>query len=359
MKVLLVEPWLGGSHLAWAQGLAAASQHEITIVGLPAELWRWRLQGSAPTLAASVRTEVARHGTPDLLLISGMTDVAQLLGLVRIVIGPDVAVAVYQHETQLLYPTVRADRSAVLVNWTSWLAADAVFFNSDTHRREVVEALPGFLDSLPDHHHLDLLDEVIAKFETLPLGVDLSWVGPGDRTDNPHPVILWPHRWEPDKAPEVFDRALARLSAAGLTHRVVLAGEAPTVDDGMRARVAARHGPNVVAMGPLSLPEYRDAARTADLVVSCARHEWFGIAVVEAVAAGSIPVVPDALAYPEVLGHRGYRAGTFGSALEAAVRAWKPQDRASASLVRQVQRFDWSVMGPRYDRRLGELSRRR
>ncbi len=40
----------------------------------------------------------------------------------------------------------------------------------------------------------------------------------------------------------------------------------------------------------------------ADVVVSTALHEFFGIGVVEAIAAGAFPLLPRRLAYPEVLG---------------------------------------------------------
>ena len=41
--------------------------------------------------------------------------------------------------------------------------------------------------------------------------------------------------------------------------------------------------------------------KESDIFISTADHEFFGIAAVEAVAAGCIPVVPEHLAYPEVL----------------------------------------------------------
>ena len=55
MKILLLEPYCGGSHQAWAQGYAANSRHDVTLLGLPARFWKWRMQGGALTLAEQVQ----------------------------------------------------------------------------------------------------------------------------------------------------------------------------------------------------------------------------------------------------------------------------------------------------------------
>ena len=47
--------------------------------------------------------------------------------------------------------------------------------------------------------------------------------------------------------------------------------------------------------------EYESALGEADVVVSTANHEFFGISIVEAVAAGAWPVLPRRLAYPEIV----------------------------------------------------------
>ena len=51
MRVLLVEPYLGGSHADWAEGLARHSAHEVVAVGHPGRHWRWRMRGGPVTLA--------------------------------------------------------------------------------------------------------------------------------------------------------------------------------------------------------------------------------------------------------------------------------------------------------------------
>ncbi|MCP4251606.1 MAG: glycosyltransferase, partial [bacterium] len=51
-----------------------------------------------------------------------------------------------------------------------------------------------------------------------------------------------------------------------------------------------------------SAQDYRRALTEADVMVSTARHEFFGISVVEAIAAGAYPLLPRQLSYPEILG---------------------------------------------------------
>ena len=47
VRVLLVEPYYGGSHKAWADGYGAHSAYEVTLVSHPARFWKWRMQGGA------------------------------------------------------------------------------------------------------------------------------------------------------------------------------------------------------------------------------------------------------------------------------------------------------------------------
>ncbi|MBK9052142.1 MAG: DUF3524 domain-containing protein [Chloroflexi bacterium] len=45
MKLLLISPYHSGSHKAWAEGYARHSQHEVRLLTLPGQFWKWRLQG--------------------------------------------------------------------------------------------------------------------------------------------------------------------------------------------------------------------------------------------------------------------------------------------------------------------------
>ena len=366
MRILLVEPWETGSHLAWATGYQAASRHEVHIVGLPGRLWRWRLRGGALPLADKVAAWVNANGQPDLLLISGLVDVAELLGLVRRHIAPDVAVVIYQHESQLVYPIANGnyDQGAALRNWMSWCAVDLVLFNSYYHLRAVADALPGFVTNLPDKTHVPRIDEVVGRFEVFPVGVDLAEVTEADPYSSCErtgpPVILWPHRWERDKDPEAFLRALDRVVASGLEFRLVLVGQDPPSGSSHaaaeRAEAEKRFGSWIVASGELTRSEYLAALHRCDLVVSCARHEFFGVAVVEAVASGCVPLLPNDLSYPELIRppwHQFalYEPGTFGTRLVDAVARIDQLRSATLGLAQSMRRFDWSTIARVYDDR--------
>ena len=183
MRVLLVEPYLGGSHADWAAGLARHSAHEVTVVGHPGRHWRWRMRGGPVTLAEQAAAVVAEHGRPDVVLVSGLTDLAAFCGLSRRWLG-DTPVALYLHESQLLHPGTPAGSvgaEGVFANWRSMVAADHVFVASEFHRRELFAALPAALADVPDEPHGHLLPAVEARTTVLPVGVELAGLLAADR----------------------------------------------------------------------------------------------------------------------------------------------------------------------------------
>jgi len=394
VRILLVEPWETGSHLAWAKGYQESSSHEVHMVGLPGELWRWRLRGGALPLAAKISHWIDTNGQPDLLVISGLVDVAELLGLARRNLSPDVGVVIYQHESQLVYPVAdgQFDHGAALRNWVSWCAADLVLFNSYYHLRAVGEALPHFVTNLPDASHVPMLEQVVGRFEVFPVGVDLSYLPDEDpiplidvsdgaerserdggegadqlldsvrsaARDTGPPVILWPHRWEWDKDPQAFIKALDKVVEAGLEFRLVLAGQDPPSGSNQaraeREEVEQKFGSWILMSGELDREEYLEALTRCDLVVSCARHEFFGVAVVEAIAAGCIPLLPNALSYPELIrppwhAEALYEPGTFGTRLVDAVARIDELKGTTVGLPQTMRRFDWQNLAPVYDKK--------
>ena len=362
MHILLIEPYCGGSHRAWAEGYARHSRHRVDLLTLPARFWKWRMQGGAATLAE----EVLRMGIrPDLLLVTDMLNLPAFLGLTRHLLA-DVPVALYCHENQLTYPLPpgeKRDLTYGMINWLSMLAADRVLFNSAYHLEDWFDELPRLLKHFPDYTHVHRIGEVRARSAVLPVGIDLARLdrpGGGEGADGP-PVILWNQRWEYDKDPRTFFRALDALMEEGVEFRVALAGynvrQQPEEFEAARERLGER----VVHFGHADESTYARLLWQADVVVSTAIHEFFGVAVVEAIYCGCFPVLPRRLSYPEIVPptyHDLCLYEDFDGLLERLRWALTHPDearQAAAPLREAMARFDWRDVAPRYDRSLEEV----
>jgi glycosyltransferase involved in cell wall biosynthesis len=363
MHVTLIEAYHGGSHRAWAEGYARHSRHQVDLITLPARFWKWRMQGGAATLAEKVRQQGTR---PDLLLVSDMVNLPALLGLARSQLS-EVPTALYCHENQLTYPLQPAEKRDLtygMINWLSMLAADRVLFNSRYHLEAWFDELPRMLKHFPDCSHLHMVPQVRRKSEVLPVGCELAGLDQArvEERAGEAPLLLWNQRWEYDKAPQVFFRALDVLVAEGWDLRVALAGS--NIRQQAQEFEAARQrlGARVVHYGWADRDTYARLLWQADVVVSTAIHEFFGIAVVEAIYCGCFPVLPRRLAYPEVL-----PAGAHEQCLYEDVEGLLDRLRwalAHSSEARQIARrlrpsmacFDWATMAPRYDALLVQVA---
>jgi glycosyltransferase involved in cell wall biosynthesis len=301
------------------------------------------LRASAPWFAERIREQVEE---PQVILASGLVDAA----VFRALVGCRIPTVLYMHESQSGYPGREWDVENVARNWVSMLAVDEVWFNSDFHRWLALDGHRRLARTMPEEQRVTAPLE--PKCRVVHPGVDLSWAEQLPSHDGP-PVIVWPHRWDDDKNPTVFEAALDRLVDARLDFRLVLAGQERLDGDECRRRIARRHADRVLAVGPFDVEDYRRWLHRGDIVVSCTDHEFFGIAVVEALATGCRPVLPDDFSYPEIVGpayaDHLYSRGSFGSALEKAVRG------GGASSV-DVRRFDWRTRIEEYDSLLERLA---
>jgi glycosyltransferase involved in cell wall biosynthesis len=365
LRVFLVEPWLGGSHQAWAEGYARASGHEVHIVGLGDAHWRWRLRGGAVTLAEQVADLSSSVGRPDVVLASSMLDLPAFLGHGRRALR-NAAVCLYLHETQPARTRLTGeplDDDVAHRNWSSMVVADHTFVNSDFHRRKLFEALPPLLEKAPDHRHTHLISPVKARTTVLPVGVDVGALVTADRApdDGGSPLVLWNHRWDHDKAPEVFFRALRRLDHDGVPFRLALAGANVRRDPREFAEAEERFVDRLVHVGHLSRQHYLDLLLRSSVVASTAVHEFFGIAMVEAMAAGLVPLLPRALSYPELVPPEFHDVvlydsyGDFVRRLREVLVDVDAARDAVGGLRKSMLRFDWRELGPRYDAALAAV----
>jgi glycosyltransferase involved in cell wall biosynthesis len=318
--VLFLEPWDDGSHRAFREGLLACSRHHYTVLSLPGRFWKWRMRAAAAWFADRLNEQ-----TPpaDLILTTGYLNVADLRGLLRPPLDR-LPVVLYMHENQLTYPLSpqeEFDFHFGFTNIVSALAADHVVFNSEFHREAFLDALPDYMARMPDAIPREVRGRIAARSSVLPVGLEreplspgafAAWrggpcapeAGPSWPRDGRRPVVLWNHRWEFDKEPDVFARALTTLAGRGLEFSVVLLGERRQNDD-LPRRLADDLGDRCLHVGWEADPAaYANWLARADVVVSCAQQEYFGISVAEAVHAGAYPVLPRRQVYPSLYGRR-------------------------------------------------------
>ena len=85
-----------------------------------------------------------------------------------------------------------------------------------------------------------------------------------------YPVVMWPHRYNADKQPEIAEDLAKHLNLV-ITQKMNLSKE-----------------------------DYYTTMGQAAIIFSCALHENLGISVMEGTLAGAVPVVPDRASYAEM-----------------------------------------------------------
>ncbi len=367
MNILTLEPYYGGSHRAFIDGLSKTSRQKWTLLTLPAHKWKWRMRHSAITFASQA---AEKRQSWDLLFCSDMLNLAEFTALASAEIAclPKV---IYFHENQLTYP-VRVederDYQFAMTNLTSALAADAVWFNSQFHLDSFLDALAKFLKSMPDHRPLETIEKIRTKSSVYPPGIaDV----PRRLAREPGPIrILWAARWEHDKNPEDFFEAIKILKDKNVPFRLSVIGQSfrdrPAVFD----QAHNDFHDHIDFWGyQHSREEYERALCEADIVVSTANHEFFGISVVEAIAAGAYPLVPNRLSYPEILGlGRIEGAGQFfydGTARDLADKLGQIANHIQADALwpatinpaTLTDHLRWQNLAHRYDEALEQIHR--
>lgn len=304
-KIVVIEPYYGGSHKAFIDGLIKNLPGRFTLYTLPARKWKWRMRLAAPCFAAQVQSGELELSGADCILCSPFLDAAAFRGLLPPAFR-GLPLYTYFHENQFAYPVQvndKRDFHFALTNLTTALTSDRLAFNSHYNFSSFMAGCRGLLRKMPDMALPGWEDKLRAKTTILypPLTFREIDAVSGDLSKHHEPVILWNHRWEHDKNPELFFAALFALQQEDLPFRLIVAGESFLRQPKIFAEAQIRLADRIEQFGYVkSRQEYIALLARADLVVSTASHEFYGIAVLEAVRAGCRPLLPDSLSYPEL-----------------------------------------------------------
>ena len=366
MRVLLLSAYAARSHIHWQNALVAMfPQWSWRHLSLPPRHFSWRVRGN-PLYWAIAEREVL-EAQYDLLVVTSMVDLATLRGLVPNL--SRIPTVLYFHENQFVYPQDKQAHSlleAQMVSLYSSLAADRVVFNSEYNRRSFFDGCTALLKRLPDKVPPGIVAGLEAKSSVIPVPlteIDWSalssktlWPGaPGDYPSRPL-RLLWLGRFEHDKGGEMLLSIMEQLEREELEIELAMIGQQFRNCPEVFQTIERRFGRLLVQFGNLeAAADYRQYLYNADIVLSSALHEFQGIAVLEAVAAGCLPVVPDRLAYPEVFpAEYCYPSGSGRDPGEAEGAAQLITSRARAlasgnGKVPSVDRFSMELLKPLYE----------
>ena len=355
-RVLVLEPYYGGSHKHFLDGLQDNIAAEYTLLTLPARKWKMRMQLSAPWFFSKIEKLPPEKRWFDTVLCSTFIDVGMLRALLGRVEGWNTKsqYLTYFHENQFAYPRRVGDKyyyQFTAINFNSALASDRIAFNSHFNRESFLKNCTKYVKSAVDMDLSWTVDTLEEKSDVLYPGLDFTEIDNlGSRPNNEVPVIVWNHRWEHDKNPEDFFNGLAELEEEGLDFKLILLGQSFLSRPECFEKAQSRFQKKIVHIGfAASYPEYVSLLQQGDIVVSTSLHEFYGIAVIEALRAGCLPILPDRLSYPELFENKFlYGEGDFVNCLRGALLYRNQLD--TLEVKKLTDKFSWKSLSDRYDK---------
>ena len=289
---------------------------EWQLLTLPPRHFSWRVRGNP--LYWSLAERELLEGDYELLIATSMVDLATLRGLVpRLAHLPTV---LYFHENQFCYPQSQPPKHSLLevqmVSLYSALAADAIVFNSSYNQKSFLAGCDTLLAGMPDRVPKGIIPVLQGKSRVLSVPLNEAvhesqegvaaegsgnWSQPGTAFSERPLRLLWVGRFEHDKGGDNLLLILQLLEEQAISYELAVVGQQFRHSPLAFGCIEAEFQHRLVQFGYLeSRADYRAVLAGADMVLSTALHEFQGLAVLEAVAAGCVPVVPGRLVYPDI-----------------------------------------------------------
>lgn len=353
-SILIIEPFYSGSHKQWVDSLRAEVFPEATLLSLPGKFWKWRMAAGAWKLA---ETYLALEREFDIILCSDMLNLPLFVSLAKINNSRS-KIILYMHENQLTYPwnetnkdILKRDRNYGFINIMSCILADSVLFNSSYHKNIFLEAINPFLKAFPDQVPIHTYEKIKSKSSVLPIGLSLQNLIYREARANKVPHILWNHRWEHDKNPKLFFESLFQLQNEDVDFRLILLGQKYTQQDDIFSKALTILKEKIVHLGYVeNYADYVNLLSLADILPVTSFHDFFGVSVVEAIAAGCIPLLPQRLSYPEHLDPSKYPDLFYKNDKQflSKLRIKLTYPTVNTYLREEMYKYDWSQLRTKY-----------
>ncbi len=305
MNIILFESYFGGSHKLWAEQLKKYSRHNIYLLGLKARNWKWRMEASTFAFLDQISQIDIQ---PDLLLTTSMTDLPFLKALLP-KSWKDIQWVYYMHENQFSYPKSTLDQDIPkdrdfhygMIQFKSLMAADAIVFNSKYNRDSFFKELLSLMKRMPDHRPLEEVASLKDRSKILSLGIEVK-VELNESKRSSEPVLVWNHRWEYDKNPQLFFKTLCQLSDKEIKFKLIVLGQRASKYPAIFDEAMVKLEKHIIHWGFVEdRNEYEKLMSQGHLLPVTSNQDFFGISIMEAILQGLRPILPNRLVYPEHL----------------------------------------------------------
>ena len=367
MNILYIEPFYAGSHKQWIDSYQKLSKYNIDILSLPGRFWKWRMHGGAITLAKKFINNNKKY---NIIIASDMLNLPLFVSLCHHKIQ-NTKIITYFHENQILYSQKPIDEIEeknrdlhyAFINYTSSLVSDVNLFNSNYHYNIYFKELGKYLHKKPEYKNKYSIEVIKNKSSVLHIGCDLKKFSPIKIYSNEFPVILWNHRWEHDKNPELFFNTLMKLKENNIRFSLVVLGQRFSRIPEIFRIVEKKLKSEILHFGYCdSFEDYKKWMHKADILPITSYQDFFGISIVESVYCNTIPLLPNRLSYPGIFDRDSNKElfynteHEFHSKLLNIILNLKELKNKAIKYKELVSKFDWNVMKIKYDKLFRKLA---
>jgi len=363
MNIIYIEPYYSGSHKKWIDSYKKYSKHNIKILSLPGNKWKWRMHGGAISLANQF---LRLNQKIDLVLCSDFLNLPVFKSICDKKLY-NIPIGMYFHENQLSYPWSPKDNDLKLkrdlhyhfINYSSSLAANFNLFNSNFHLDSYILSLSNYLKKMPDHNNFETINIISKKSSVLYIGCELNkFIDYKIKKGNDIPLVLWNHRWEFDKNPELFFNTLIQLKKEGIAFELAVLGESfkkyPEIFDQAREELSS----NIVHFGYLnSFSEYAKWLWKADILPVTSNQDFFGISIIEATFCNVLPILPQRLSYPELFDFDNHKSLFYKNDQDfyQLLKGKILERNNNKSVSYLTEKYDWNKIVLKYDKTLSSF----
>jgi len=224
----------------------------------------------------------------DILFLEDRDSASDLLRLYYPIFGV-VPIIFFQHTSHSCIPRQHKGISGDLFRmseFANFVAAAEVWLGSKSHRDIILNSAGHLFTE-------DFLRMIERKIRIIALGLDMDEICPPQVVD---PIrVIFPYRMNADKGLPEFLRYAVLLQAKDPTAEFFVRNDSKRFCEEFRRAIR-----NVTFFSPLPREEFFNLARRCNVIFSAANLETFGLAVLECVACGAYPILPDRLSYSEI-----------------------------------------------------------